>query len=691
MASKKKSTTVSKKAARKTAQKAVQKPNTSKVAGQKATVAVTKKAVLKKTSRSGAASATPGSAALKPVAAVQALETRFTQRTQLPEDWQAASLRARFAHNSLGEHLAGQRVTVAGWVLRYRDQGGCIFIDLRDRTGIIQLMFDSSVIKDHFGAAESIRSEFVILAAGLLRKRSAENINPRLKNGSIEILVDRFEILNQSATPPFGLDEYQDAGEDIRLRYRYLDLRRQEMREALFKRSQLNMAIRRFLEARGFIEIETPVLNKSTPEGARDFLVPARMSPGEFFALPQSPQLFKQILMVGGMEKYFQIVKCFRDEDLRADRQPEFTQLDLEMSFVNAELLMESMEALWAQVFEEVFHFELSLPLPRMSYRDAMELYGKDAPDLRFGMQLVDVAALAVESDFKVFKDVIHQGGRVKVLPVPGGATLSRKDIDDLTEWVGRDFGARGLAWMKHEQEGLKSVISKFFTSDQLAELARQCGSQEGDILFFGAGREDIVHATLGNLRVHLAEKLGLIPADSWAPVWITDFPMFESDPKTGQLYSMHHPFTAPRRDQEERLKDLDALKNSNHKDPVLAQAYDLVLNGNEIGGGSVRIHKPDVQQDVFRILGISDAEATSKFGFFLNALQYGAPPHAGIAFGLDRIMMILLKRDSIREVIAFPKTQKGQCLMSETPSTVSRTQLNELGIQLRQAPTTES
>lgn len=607
---------------------------------------------------------------------------QFPAHTDLKEDWLDFAYRMRRAHSSLCEVAANTSICVAGWAFRYRDQGGCVFVDLRDRTEIIQLMFDRSVIGDAFNEAEIIRSEFVLVVEGLLRKRTPENINPRLKNGSVEILVKKFKILNHSQTPPISLDEYQETHEDTRLKYRYLDMRRPEMRDALIARSRLNNALRAALESEGFLEVETPVLNKSTPEGARDFLVPARMSPGHFFALPQSPQLFKQILMVGGIEKYFQIVKCFRDEDLRADRQPEFTQLDLEMSFINEELLMETMERMLLRVMPAVFGIEWPETLPRLSYKEAMELYGKDAPDLRYDMKLVDIAEVASQSDFKVFKQIISEGGRVKALAVPGGARLSRKDIDELTAWVSQAYGAKGLAWMKHESNGLHSVVAKFFSKEQLVLISEMCKTNEGDIIFFGAGREDIVHATLANLREKLARDLNMIPEDAYAPVWITDFPLFEYDPGSGAIYSMHHPFTAPDPAQRDRLKDKDSFLKD--KTPLRARAYDIVLNGSEIGGGSIRIHDPDVQADVFSILGISHEEAREKFGFFLDALAFGAPPHGGIAFGLDRILMLCLGRESIRDTIAFPKTQKGHCLLSESPSPVDVAQLRELRIALR-------
>lgn len=580
---------------------------------------------------------------------------------------------------------SGRTVGVSGWAFRYRDQGGCVFVDLRDRSGLIQLVFDQSTIPEKFASAERIRHEYVLAVAGVVRKRSPENVNPRLKSGDIEILVRDFEILNASETPPFELDEHTDVNEELRLKYRYLDMRREDLSHAMRMRSKLNQSIRRFLEGEGFLEVETPVLNKSTPEGARDFLVPARMTPGSFYALPQSPQLFKQILMVGGMERYFQIVKCFRDEDLRADRQPEFTQLDLEISFTTEDQIVSLMERMWAAVIQECFDIKIQLPLPQLTYHDAMERYGVDAPDVRFEMELRDVAELVARSEFKVFHTVLEQGGRVKALPVPGGALLSRKDIDDLTDWASRSFGAKGLAWIKHEPDGLKSAITKFFDADLLTDMSASLGTKPGDIIFFGAGPEAIVNATLGNLRVRLAKKLNLIPEGQWAFTWVRDFPLFDRDLKTGEIYSVHHPFTAPLENQLDIVMDADRFQKE--ATGVLSRAYDLVLNGSEIGGGSIRIHKPDVQNAVFKALGITEQEVSEKFGFFVNALKYGAPPHGGIAFGLDRVLMLFLKRESIRDVIAFPKTQKGHCLMSESPSEVSALQLQELSIKSLPVP----
>ncbi len=610
-------------------------------------------------------------------------ETKNTQETISEQDaaWLDQVYRNRRPFLDFSKQSAGEEVFLTGWALRYRDQGGLIFVDLRDRSGLVQIVFDRSVVGDDFDIASGIRSEFVIALEGTVRERGPDAVNPKLATGEIEVLVRRFIVLNKSATPPFELDEYGEVGEEHRLRYRYLDLRREPMRDAMIMRSRLSQSIRRHLEDEQFLEVETPVLNKSTPEGARDFLVPSRLNPGTFYALPQSPQIFKQILMVAGMERYYQIVKCFRDEDLRADRQPEFTQLDMEYSFVSEELIMESIEKLWQKVFKEVFDLKLEIPVARISYADAMRDYGTDRPDLRFEMKLKDVADIAAESDFKVFRAHAEAGGPVKALPVPGGAALSRKEIDDLTNWVNRDFGAKGLAWLKHEEAGLKSVISKFFSPELLEKLAERCETKPGDLIFFAADRPHVVNATLGNLRNKMAERFELIPEDAWSFVWVTDFPLFEKDPDSGELYSVHHPFTAPRDEDLPILMDPERFKAEGEN--VLSRAYDLVLNGTEIGGGSIRIHRPETQQAVFSALGIGEEEAKEKFGFLLDALKFGAPPHGGIAFGIDRVLMLLLKRESIRDVIAFPKTQKGHGLMSESPSAVDEAQLKELRIRL--------
>lgn len=576
---------------------------------------------------------------------------------------------------------AGKTVIVSGWVFRYRDQGGLVFVDLRDRSGILQLVFDKSELDNkNFESAESLRYEFVIGVEGIIRKRAPEAVNSKIATGEIELLVKNFIILNKSKPLPFQLDEYSDVGEETRLKYRYLDLRRDEMKDAMILRSKLNQSIRRHLETDGFIEVETPVLNKSTPEGARDFLVPSRLSPNKFYALPQSPQLFKQILMVAGFEKYFQIVKCFRDEDLRADRQPEFTQLDMEMSFIDESMVTATLEDMWRKVIEEVFNVTLPNVFLRMSYHDSVENYGTDRPDLRFEMKLIDIADIAMKSEFQVFKTAVEKGGRVKALCVPGGATLSRKDIDDLTEWVKQDFKAGGLAWMKHEADGLKSVVSKFFSADLLKELAERTNSKPGDIIFFAGDKPKIVHDTLGNLRLRMAKRFQLYKEDDWAIVWIEQFPLFERDSDTGELSSVHHPFTAPLDEHIPILLDPERFKTEGEK--ILSRAYDLVLNGSEIGGGSIRIHNPELQLAVLQVLGINQEEAKEKFGFLLDALSFGAPPHGGIAFGIDRVLTLFLHRESIRDVIAFPKTQKGFCLMSQSPSSVEVKQLQELRIR---------
>lgn len=583
---------------------------------------------------------------------------------------------------------AGDSVHLAGWAFRYRDQGGLIFVDLRDRSGIVQLVFDMSALKERFEIASTIRSETVLAIEGKVRDRSAEAVNPKLDTGKIEVLVTKFEILNTSKPLPFQLDEFSEAGEEHRLKYRYLDMRREELKETLIARSRLNQAIRQYLEKDGFIEVETPILIKSTPEGARDFLVPARLSPGKFYALPQSPQLFKQILMIGGLERYFQIVKCFRDEDLRADRQPEFTQLDMEYSFADEDIIVKSLEGLWTFVLKKVFDVKVKTPFPSISYHESMETYGTDRPDLRFGMPLVDIADLAMKSTFQVFQKAVQAGGRVKAIAVPGGAVLSRKDIDDLTAWVAQDFGAKGLAWMKHEADGLKSVVSKFFTAEQLNELAKRMGTKEGDIVFFAGDRPHVVHNTLGQLRLRLAKQFGLIP-EEYNFVWVRDFPLFERDPDTKALYSVHHPFTAPRTEDVDILKDPERFQKEGDK--ILSRAYDLVLNGTELGGGSIRIHDMETQKAVLAVLGIGEEEAKHKFGFLLEALEYGAPPHGGVAFGVDRVLMLLLGKASIRDVIAFPKTQKGTCLLSDCPSTVPLEQLRELRIKSLAEPQAES
>jgi aspartyl-tRNA synthetase len=501
-----------------------------------------------------------------------------------------------------------------------------------------------------------------------------------MKTGDVEIILSSMEILNPSKTPPFSLDEYDASGEEVRLKYRYLDMRTNELKDRMVLRHKFIYAIREYLNQEEFLEIETPILNKSTPEGARDFLVPSRMNAGEFYALPQSPQIFKQILMVGGMERYFQVVKCFRDEDLRADRQPEFTQLDMEYSFVDEEEIQASIESMFTHVFAKVFNKKISAPFPRMTYKQAMEDYGSDKPDLRFGMKLVNVSEEVKSCDFQVFTQALQSGGIVKAIVVPGGANISRKEIEDLTSWLGRDFRSKGLAYMKHSANGLESAITKRFKAEELQAIAQKVGSKEGDMVFFGADSAKIVHASLGALRLRLAEKYDTPNPDELNFSWVVDFPMFEKDDDSNQWIALHHPFTSPKNDDLSLIDSL--LDGSNPEGIIRAKAYDLVLNGNEIGGGSIRIHDEKIQSKVFKILGIQEEDAKEKFGFLLDALAYGAPPHGGIAFGIDRIMMILSRAQSIRDVIAFPKTQKGTCMMSGCPTPVGREQLEELKLR---------
>ena len=603
-----------------------------------------------------------------------------TPSSDISKEWLDKIYEKRQPAGLLRANDTGQQVYVAGWALRYRDQGGCIFVDLRDRSGLVQLVFDLAILNDEFSKAEAIRSEYVLGVQGLLRPRAPESVNPKLATGEVEVLVERFYIFNTSQTPPIAIEEFDESSEELRLRYRFLDLRRSKMYSSLQTRSQLNKEIHSFLHEEGFTEVETPILNKATPEGARDFLVPSRLNPAHFYALPQSPQIFKQVLMMSGVEKYYQVVRCFRDEDLRADRQPEFTQLDLEMSFVNSNIVMQTMEALWTKVFDKCFGIKFKTPIPRLSYEDAIENYGLDAPDLRYELNLVDVADIASVSNFQVFKSIIKEGGRIKALRIPKGAQLSRKEIDDLTSWVANDFQAKGLAWLKHEEGGLQSVIAKFFKPELLQQLAEKCQSKVGDIIFFGAGQGEIVHASLGNLRKRMAHRFQLVPKDTWSFVWVTDFPLFQHDTQKQKLQSTHNPFTAPHPDDTKIL--MDATSDTSQLLQVRSQAYDLVLNGNEIGGGSIRMNQADMQKRVFELLGLEVSQIKEQFGFFLNALTYGAPPHGGIAFGIDRILMLCLEQDSIRDVIAFPKTQKGQCLFSESPGTVDRKQLRELHLK---------
>jgi len=578
------------------------------------------------------------------------------------------------------KHLS-QAVTVFGWVHRRRDHGGVIFIDLRDREGLLQVVCDPDNPVT-FQIAEKLRNEFVLKVTGMVRPRPEGTVNPSLVSGEVEVLAGAIEILNPSLTPPFQMDD-DNLSETVRLEYRFLDLRRLQMQKNLKLRYRTAMAVRAFLDKHGFIDIETPMLTRSTPEGARDYLVPSRVHPGEFFALPQSPQLFKQLLMIAGFDRYYQIVRCFRDEDLRADRQPEFTQIDVETSFMNQQEITALMEELIRDVFRSVLDVELPQPFPRMSYDEAMAFYGSDKPDLRVPLKLTELTDALREVEFKVFRDAAHlKDGRIAALCVPQGGELSRKVIDDYTEFV-KIYGAKGLAYIKVNAlekgvEGLQSPILKFLPEAAIKTILERTGACDGDLIFFGADRAKIVNEALGALRVKIGHERGLAEA-GWRPLWVLDFPMFEWDDGAKRWNAMHHPFTSPA-DGHEDLLDTDPGK-------ARAKAHDMVLNGWEIGGGSVRIHRQDVQSKVFRALDIGPAEAEAKFGFLLQALQYGAPPHGGIAFGLDRIVTLMAGTESIRDVIAFPKTQRAQCLLTHAPNTVDEQQLRELHIRLRQEP----
>ena len=573
-----------------------------------------------------------------------------------------------------------ETVTLCGWVQRRRDHGGVIFLDVRDRTGFVQVVFDPDT-EESFALADRMRSEYVIQLSGRVRMRPEGTRNPDMPTGDVEVLGKTLTLLNSSATPPFVLDEFSDAGEDVRLRYRYLDLRRPEMQARLALRSKISRVIRNTLEEAGCIDVETPILTRATPEGARDYLVPSRTHPGEFFALPQSPQLFKQLLMISGLDRYYQIAKCFRDEDLRADRQPEFTQVDIELSFADEETVMALAETLVKRLFEEVLGESLP-PFPRMSWHEAMRRYGSDKPDLRNPLELVDVADLMAEVDFKVFSGPAKDpNGRVAALRAPGGAALSRKVIDDYTRFVGI-YGAKGLAYIKVNSladglEGLQSPIIKFLPEAVVMAVLDRVGAEDGDLVFFGADQTRVVNESLGALRLKLGQDLNLVDEAAWAPLWVVAFPMFEKD-RSGAFTPLHHPFTAPE-GAPDRLK----------ADPgaALSRAYDLVLNGYELGGGSIRIHDLTMQRAVLEILGLDEAEAQARFGFFLDALAYGAPPHGGIAFGLDRIVMLMSGTGAIRDVIAFPKTQTAACPMTAAPSTVDLGQLQELSLRSTAAP----
>ncbi len=575
------------------------------------------------------------------------------------------------------EAFLGQEITLKGWVNNRRDLGGLIFVDLRDREGIVQVVFNPGFSEEALKIAETVRSEYVVEVQGTVTKRDPETVNPKIKTGQVEVQVTNIKVINKSETPPFSINEENvNVDENIRLKYRYLDLRRQELAQTFKMRHQITRSIRRYLDDEGFFDIETPVLTKSTPEGARDYLVPSRVHDGEFYALPQSPQLFKQLLMISGFDKYYQIVKCFRDEDLRADRQPEFTQVDIEMSFVDQEDVMQMGEEMLKKVVKEVKGVEINGAFPRMTYKEAMRRYGSDKPDTRFEMELIDVSQLGRDMDFKVFKDTVENDGEIKAIVAKGAAEqYTRKDMDALTEFV-NIYGAKGLAWVKVVEDGLTGPIGRFFEAENVETLLTLTGAEAGDLVMFVADKPNVVAQSLGALRVKLAKELGLIDETKLNFLWVTDWPLLEYDEDAKRYVAAHHPFTSP--------KEADIAKLGTAPEEAEANAYDIVLNGYELGGGSIRIHDGELQEKMFEVLGFTKEQAQEQFGFLLDAFKYGAPPHGGIALGLDRLVMLLTNRTNLRDTIAFPKTASATCLLTNAPGEVSDKQLEELSLRIR-------